>query len=181
MKKILLLGDSITEAFNTKTYLPEYNIINRGIYGDNSDNLIVRLDDELKNAHADCAFILIGTNDFAVGLDNRQILQNIRTILTRVSEFIKPENVVLISILPTLNIENRSNERINVVNNQFMELSAELGTLYWDLNATMKDSAGQLISDYTIDGLHLSEKAYLVWAEQLRSFIKRLNNQNTEN
>ena len=176
MKKILLLGDSITEAFNTKTYLPEYNIINRGIYGDNSGNLIARLDNELKNAQADCAFILIGTNDFAVGLNDQQILQNIQTILIRVSEFVKPENVVLISILPTLNIENRSNEKINVVNNRFMELSAELGTLYWDLNAAMKDSIGQLKSDYTIDGLHLSDKAYSVWAEQLRLFINRRSN-----
>jgi lysophospholipase L1-like esterase len=175
MKKILLLGDSITEAFNTKAYLPAYSIINRGIYGDNSGNLIARLDKELENAQADSAFILIGTNDFAVGLDNRQILQNIRSILIRISASIKPENIVLISILPTLNIENRSNERINIVNSLFNQLSFELGTRYWDLHAIMKDDSGQLRPGYTTDGLHLSEKAYSVWAEQLRTYIERCN------
>jgi lysophospholipase L1-like esterase len=174
MKKVLLLGDSITEAFNTKKYLPEYDIVNRGIYGDNSGNLIARLDRELENVRADCAFILIGTNDFAVGLDNRQILQNIRTILSRVSQSIKPENIVLISILPTLNIENRSNERIDIVNSQLKELTTELNTQFWDLNSSMKDATGQMQADLTIDGLHLSEKAYSLWAGHLKLYIARL-------
>ncbi len=175
MKKVLLLGDSITEAFKTKQYLPDYNIINRGIYGDNSGGLIARLDNELENAKADCAFILIGTNDFAVGLDNPQILHNLRTILMRLSQAIMPANIVLISILPTLNIENRSNERIDIVNHQLKELTCELGTQFWDLNSSMKDSTGQMQSDYTIDGLHLSEKAYSLWAEQLKKYIDSLN------
>ncbi len=175
MKKVLLLGDSITEAFKTKTHLPEYNIINRGVYGDNSVNLIARLDNELANAQVDCAFILIGTNDFAVGCVDRQILQNLRTILNRLSQLIKPENIVLISILPTLNIDNRSNERIDIVNNQLKELALELGTHYWDLNAGMKDAIGQMKAEYTNDGLHLSEKAYAFWAEQLKIYIDRLS------
>lgn len=175
MKKILFLGDSITHAFDTKAYLSEFDIVNRGISGDNSRNLMKRLDNELKITQPDCVFILIGTNDFAVGLNNREILSNIRTIINRVCASVKPERTVLTSILPTLNIENRPNKTIDLVNSTLQNLSSELGIHYWDLNTIMKDASGSLIPDYTIDGLHLSPKAYSVWAEQLRLFLKLKN------
>jgi len=46
-KRILLLGDSITESFNTQKLLSEFKIINKGISGNNSTHLLKRLDRDL--------------------------------------------------------------------------------------------------------------------------------------
>lgn len=171
-KKILLVGDSITASFDTRKLLPEFNIINKALSGNKSAHLLKRLQRELLASYPDIIFILIGTNDIAQGFTDKEILTNIRSILKSTSESILVKNIFITSILPTRNNEPRPNRRIRDLNKKIQIIADELNVNCLDLYSLFVDGTGQLMNDLTYDGLHLNEKAYLIWANFLRKLFK---------
>lgn len=175
-KKILLIGDSITEAFKTSELLPEYNIINKGIYGDNTTGVLKRIERDVIEENPDQVFILIGTNDFALERSDDELTSNICEIIELITENLDDVIVYLTPILPTKNIENRPNDRIRGVNEILKMLTEKYGIEYFDLYSQFVNSAGELDALYTIDGLHLSAEAYKKWAAYLKEELDRLPN-----
>ena len=171
-KKILLIGDSITASFNTRNLLPEFNIINKGLSGNNSAHLLKRLKRDLLASNHDIIFILIGTNDIAQAFTDKEILTNISSILEISSENIQVKNIFITSILPTRENEPRPNERIRELNKKIQIIANELKVNYLDLYSLFVDDTEQLILDLTDDGLHLNEKAYLKWTDFLKKLLK---------
>ena len=171
-KKILLVGDSITASFNTRELLPEFNIINKGLSGNKSAHLLRRLNRDLVASTPELIFILIGTNDIAQGFTDKEILNNIHSILDICLENIHIKDIFITSVLPTRDNEPRPNERIRELNKKIQIISGELKVNYLDIYSLFVDGTGQLFSDLTNDGLHLNEKAYLKWADFLRKLLK---------
>jgi lysophospholipase L1-like esterase len=166
------MGDSITACFNTKTLLPEFYIINKGLSGNNSTHLLKRLERDLLASNPDIIFILIGTNDIAKGFANAEIISNINSIIEITSENIPVNNIFITSILPTRNNELRPNERIRELNKKIQLMAEKLNVNYLNLYSNFVDETGQLIIDLTDDGLHLNEKAYLKWTDFLKELLK---------
>jgi len=173
-KKILLLGDSITASFDTKKLLPKFNIINKGLSGNQSTHLLKRFNRDLLSSNPDMLFVLIGTNDIAQGFTDSEIILNIRNILEIGSEKIQTKNIFITSILPTRKNEPRPNERIRDLNNKIKILAEELNVKYLNLYPLFADDLGALGADLTDDGLHLNENAYEIWANFLRQLFKEL-------
>ncbi len=166
--KILLIGDSITEGFKTGILLPNLNIINKGVYGDNSEGVLKRLNADVISHNPDIVYILIGTNDFAMGRNNGQLLDTLEKIAGLLKKTIHTGEIYFTSILPTRNIKNRPNRRINEMNELIKQLCVKRGTKYFNLHSAMTDETGLLNNKYTIDGLHLTDTAYQKWAEVLQ-------------
>ena len=173
-KKIILIGDSITNAFKTSELLPEFNIINKGVYGDNTTGVLARLQKDVIDENPDAVFILIGTNDFACEKTDEELISNINEIVESVIEDCGKAEIFLTPILPTKNIENRPNDRIRGVNLILYTLTQKYGIGYFDLYSQLISPGGELEAKYTVDGLHLSEEAYKVWAEFLRTELSLL-------
>ncbi len=172
-KKIVLIGDSITEAFKTAELLPEHNIINKGIYGDNTTGVLKRIEKDVIEENPDMVFILIGTNDFACEKTDDELTSNISEIIETLTENLEGTKIYLTPILPTKDIENRPNERIRGVNQILKMLTEKYGIEYFDLYNRLVNSAGELDSVFTVDGLHLSAEAYKTWAVFLKEEIER--------
>jgi len=170
-KKILLIGDSITWSFDTPRLLPEFNIINKGIPANNSTHLLKRLKRDLLATNPNIVFILIGTNDIAQGSGVSQISSNIRNILTLTNKNVPGKDIFVTSVLPTRNNDLRPNKRIRELNKKIKIIADELKVNYLDLHPIFTDETDQLIVDLTEDGLHLNEKAYVIWAEFLRKLL----------
>ena len=170
-KKILLVADSITASFNTRKLLPEFNIINKGLSGNNIAHLLKRLNRDLLASTPELIFILIGTNDIAQGFTDEEILNNLHSILDIRLENIHIKDIFITSVLPTRDNEPRPNERIRELNKKIQIISGELKVNYLDLYSLFVDGSGQLFFDFTDDGLHLNEKAYLKWADFLRKLL----------
>lgn len=167
IKKVLLIGDSITQAFSMNENLNDFNIINKGIYGDNTQGVLSRLQKDVINEYPDYVFILIGTNDLALERSDEQILETIHNIIDTLTSSLVLAEIYLTSILPTSNIENRPNDRINSINKNLMKMVNNFGVHYFDLASFFKDEKGELKSELTVDGLHLSEQGYQLWVEVL--------------
>ncbi|MBZ0198562.1 MAG: hypothetical protein K8H86_01755 [Ignavibacteriaceae bacterium] len=166
--KILLIGDSITNGFDTDKLLPDMEIINKGVYGDNSVGVLNRLANDVVTEMPDYVYFLIGTNDFAMGRSNNQLLETLKKTAELIKKYLPKSKIIFTSILPTRRIENRPNERINKMNELIKQLCAEYKAEYFTLHSAMKDKSGQMKIEYTNDGLHLTDAAYKTWAEILR-------------
>ena len=166
--KILLIGDSITEGFKTGILLPNLDIINKGVYGDNSEGVLKRLNADVISYNPDIVYIMIGINDFAMGRNNDQLLDTLEKIAVLLKKTIPAGRIFFTSILPTRNIENRPNSRINEFNELIKQLCTNRGAEYFNLHSEMTDETGLLNKKYTIDGLHLTGAAYQKWAEVLQ-------------
>jgi lysophospholipase L1-like esterase len=165
--KILLIGDSITEGFKTDLLLPRLKILNKGISGDNSEGVFNRLKHDVIAQAPDIVYILIGTNDFALGRSNDQLLETLENTAEILQTYLKKTKIYFTSILPTLDIEDRPNERINEMNLLISKLCERKGLEYFNLHYEMADEFGNLKEELTIDGLHLSNTAYKIWSQIL--------------
>lgn len=169
--KILLIGDSITDAFDTASNLPEYDIVNKGVYGNSTTETIDLLNEEFFASHPSVVFILIGTNDLVRDRSDDFIIDNIKCIAERTLELNGPSSIYITSILPVRDIENRSNIRILRLNELLRKLCVRKNYTYFDLAAYFTDEEGKLKAEYTEDGLHLTAKAYEKWTEILKGMF----------
>ncbi|PIQ09178.1 MAG: hypothetical protein COW71_07765 [Ignavibacteriales bacterium CG18_big_fil_WC_8_21_14_2_50_31_20] len=172
MKTILLIGDSITHGFESPELLLEYEVKNVGVSGDSTLEALNRITNSWLAPNPEYIFISIGTNDLARDRSNSEILKNIDKIIAEITSTIDRGSIYLTSLFPTRNNEPRPNERIVVINSQLEKLCEKLGIGFFNLHPHFVDEYGKLKSEYTDDGLHLTELAYKKWTEILRKFLR---------
>jgi lysophospholipase L1-like esterase len=168
---IALFGDSITEGFAAEEFLPQFHFANRGISGDVSEAMLLRLKESILDLRPDAVFVLIGTNDLAVGYSNGQIVATIREICGRISTALPDTRLILQSILPTRSDPTRPNDRIRQINASLKSVAREEGLLFFDLHALFANASGELPSEYSLDGLHLNGSAYAQWAKKMEPLL----------
>jgi lysophospholipase L1-like esterase len=159
----VMVGDSITQDFNTSEYFPEHIVYNRGIGGDTSSGVLSRLDVSVYDLKPKKVFLNIGTNDFE-RLDDRieGTFQRIQEICNKIKEFDSKIELYVISVYPVNpNVDKRTVGKRN--NQEITELNSKLskinGIYYLDLfSKLVKD--GVLNPDYTIEGLHFNQNGY---------------------
>ena len=178
---VVLLGDSITEGFEVSKYFPGRRILNRGIGADVIGNgmpaddprgVLQRLDNSVFGCAATDLFILIGINDLNSGRTVDSMEAGYRELLKRVREKRPDLRIVVQSVLPTRGIHAKQNAPVVDFNQRLKRLAPEFNCAFLDLHALLHDADGQLKAEFTEDGLHLTEPAYLVWRQQI---FKTLN------
>ena len=175
-QNVVLLGDSITEGFDVAKYFPGRHIINRGIGADVIGNalpaddvrgVVKRLDSSVYNCAATDVFILIGINDLGDSHTVDQMAQGYREILERIHTNAPTVRIHIQSVLPTRGHYAHFNPSVLEFNQRLQKLATEFGCDYLNLHDLMTDANGELKADFTVEGLHLKEPAYLVWREQI--------------
>ena len=163
----MLLGDSLTEAFDTDRYFPGKNVINRGISGDTAAHLAYRLD-EITSRSPGKVFIMIGINDLFNGSEPETLVREVRDIMQNILQCCPDTMLFLQSILPvhegSFLIIDDINLLIYRTNDLLKRECRELDITYLDLHSEFLDDTGQLESIYTFDGVHLTPRAYQLWA-----------------
>ncbi len=172
--QIVLLGNSITEdAKGWNDSIGITNITNRGISGDITDGIIVRLD-EIIYFKPLAIFLLIGINDiYAMNLPEgkqteKHIINNIIEILEKVRKNSPQTKLYLQTILPTHREDIKDQiKRINrgIIN----EVQPEVTVI--DLYSIFANDNDLMTNEYTTDGVHLNSYGYDIWINQIRSHI----------
>ena len=122
---VVFIGDSITEQGIWNEWFPKITTANRGISGETSAELVDRLESVIGKAKL--AFILIGTNDIALGVSEDEIVANTRTILEHVRGVAPEAKVVLESVMPR---QLKFRDRVTSLNRRLIELARETGVEY---------------------------------------------------
>lgn len=171
----VFLGDSITEYNNWSEMFINHEVANRGIAGDTTTGVLNRLG-ELVEQKPKSLFLMIGTNDLNQGIPQPTILSNYKEIVNIIQNGTPETKIFIQSVLPTndgfINGELRNNEVIIEFNKELENLSNELNVDYIDLYPLYLNSEEKLDEKYTFDGLHLTGKGYLLWANTVKNYIK---------
>ncbi len=163
MKKIVLLGDSITEL----NPLKHENILNLGVYGNTTMDVFLRLE-QLMELKADKVIFKAGINDIL----NKFSLEKSRDFYERILIILqkKFKEIILVSVLP---IENRSkiNLKIRKLNKVIEEIAIKNNLKFLDLYPLFCNENLNLKSGYSADGIHLSSKGYEVLNNEILKLI----------
>lgn len=173
----LFLGDSLTDYFYLESYFPNQPVVNSGIAGNTTDQILASMKTRVYDYNPSKIFLLIGTNDLRDGKSQEAVVQNIEKIIEEIQINRKQAEIFVESLYPvnasvSSAVGIRSNETIQNINAQLQEYCNEKDLTYIDLYAKLQDEQGNLQTQYTVDGLHLSDMGYQVVAEVLQEYLK---------
>lgn len=166
---IVFLGDSISERLPLDAAFPGRNMVNRGIGGDHIPGVIERLDVSVERLEPERVYLLIGVNDL-VWVKNKSIndfVAQYSELLTKLEKAAPEATILVESVLPTRGTWAKHNAKVDEFNALIRPLAEGKGFDYVDLHPWMSDAEGELIAEYTIDGIHLSLEGNLAWLECL--------------
>jgi lysophospholipase L1-like esterase len=169
---IVLAGDSHTQFYDSQEYLKDYQIVNRGIMGDNSAGLLNRFD-EITKGRPKKLFIEIGLNDIRHNISEDSILKNIRLMLIKAKHDSPTTIVYVVSIFPSSAVLNMFDPEyiIPVINQKIMSLCKGSGVTYIDVYTALSDK-GPLNKNYDCgDGIHLNAEGYSVYTKILKGYL----------
>ena len=177
---IIFIGDSIIEYYPLQELLgTSKTIVNRGIRGYQTGLLLKNLDAHLYGDAVDQIVLLIGTNDIGKDVPMMEALNNLESVIQIISRDYPLSQIKLVSILPVhegdeykQTVYIRKNDTIKAWNQAYQELaSAYMQVEYVSVFDKLLDQEGQLKSDYTTDGLHLSVSGYQTLSKALKDYI----------
>ena len=79
-RRVVFLGDSITDGWKLNQYFPAKPYLNRGIGGQISGQMLGRMKADVLDLKPRAVVVLAGTNDLARGVSERAIRNNLETI-----------------------------------------------------------------------------------------------------
>jgi hypothetical protein len=153
--QIVMLGNSITAECEWRELLQNDAIVNRGIIGDGTFDILDRLTPIIQ-AKPKKIFLLIGVNDLLFH-PLSIIGENYEKIVKRITEE-APETQL-------------KNEDINTLNGQIFELSKKYKITYIDLASKVKNRDASLREELSLDGIHLNGKGYQILGENLKKYV----------
>ena len=178
-KRIVLMGNSITEGWTN--FYPEYfknkDIINRGISGQTTPQMLIRFKPDVIDLNPDIVVILAGINDIAENTGPSSI-KMITDNITSMAKLAKSHNinVILSSILPAYDFPWRTkikpHYKILKINETLQEYAIKNGHVYLDYFSTLHDGNNGLIKKYGIDPVHPNKDGYIVMSKLLDQAIE---------
>jgi lysophospholipase L1-like esterase len=176
---VVFLGDSITDAWDNEGYggfFPGRGYVNRGIGGQTTPQMLVRLRPDVLALKPKVVVLLAGTNDIAGNtgpMTDEDIQQNIAAMAELAAAH--GARMVLASILPVSNYHvrpetmppqtiRRPMPRILALNAWIRQYAAAHGHVYLDYFPAVADAQGLLREELSADDLHPNAKGYAVMA-----------------
>lgn len=172
--KIIMLGNSITAECEWSELMQNPDIINRGVIGDGTGDILERLDPIIA-AKPKKIFLLIGVNDLMF-LPLSKIQEFYEKIVLRLVTETPSTQLYLESILPIHNDLRRNgmkNEDIDALNQFIEQVAKKYQLTYIDLNSAFKNTEGSLRQDFSLDGIHLNGEGYLLFKKIVEPYINR--------
>lgn len=174
---VVFLGDSITQGWGDalSESFPGLKVANRGISGDTTRGMLVRLDGDVLALHPKAVVMLMGTNDLEEGADPATVAANVILILKQLREQDAAMPVVLCHVFPSSATKARPAEKIRKVNEYLAEAVREAPQVTlldtWTLFA---NSDGDARPEEFPDLLHPNALGYAKWAAALRPVLATL-------
>ena len=180
-ENIVFFGDSITEGYNVKEFYDEFRVVNSGISGNTTEDLINRIDRDLYNYNPSTVIIQIGTNDIRASIKDEEIINNLKTIIKGIRKNRKNASILIESIYP-LNRDmdaeywndvnpDYNNKHIIKLNNDIKELCKKESIKYIDIYTSLLDNNKNLKEVYSKEGLHLTDLGYYKVTRIIKKFL----------
>jgi lysophospholipase L1-like esterase len=180
---VVFLGDSITQGWGggLGAAFPGVKVANRGISGDTTRGVLIRLADDVLSLDPPVVVLLIGTNDLEEGASPETIAANFKLIRSAIEQHDARTKIVLCQVFPSSASKKRPADQIQAVNALYLAAvkgdSRVIPIETWKLFA---DENGDAPLAQFPDLLHPNEVGYARWAAALRPIFATLGLSETE-
>jgi lysophospholipase L1-like esterase len=180
---IVFIGDSITNRWESTAGIDAWNalkdkygkLVNLGIGGDGTQNVIWRLENGEYPAGVDTGYVmlLIGTNNTGGLSSANSIAAGVAKIIEIVHGRSPGAKIILFSILPRswnnddADLKAFRPPLIRAVNEILAGYDGHSNVQYYDLGQFFVNQDGSLNTGLFSDGLHLSAEGYGIWKDKI--------------
>jgi lysophospholipase L1-like esterase len=174
---VVFLGDSITQdwADGLPSSLPDWKIANRGISGDTTRGMLVRLHEDVVRLQPKGVVFLGGTNDLEEQATPETVAGNVRLILADLRAARPEMPIVLCEVFPSSATLQRPRDRVTRLNALYGALAAaDPHVTLLSTWAVFADHLGDAKPSEFPDLLHPNEAGYAKWAAALHPVLSRL-------
>lgn len=180
---VVFLGDSITQGWGTS--LPKrfsgMKSANRGIGGDTTRGMLVRLQEDVLSLEPAAVVLLMGTNDLEIGLEPAVAAENLKGILAAIKKHEPALPVVLCQVFPSSPEKQRPREKVQELNRLYADLvRGDKQVTLLDTWTLFAGEDGEADPRWFRDLLHLNPAGYDRWAAALRPVLATLGFLETE-
>lgn len=174
-------GDPTSQyAWWLKNLHPEWDVLNRGINGQRTDEIAGRFTRDVLAAAPHAVVIIAGVNDVYQGLPASHAIEHLRTMYARAHE--ADIAVVAGSILPFNTATSDQNLRMREVNDWIRSHARGDARVHFvDTRSAAADRSNNDLLDESPDGLHPSPDGYRRVAEALAPVISDLTGRTSPN
>jgi lysophospholipase L1-like esterase len=176
-RRIVFLGDSITYRWDLGKFFPELEVINRGITGQTTSEMLVRMRPDVIKLHPVAVVILGGNNDFHVDCGPMSLGSTQDNIRSMVELAHQHGIAVVVGTIPILNsalaAEGIDLESARRYNDWLRTFCRGEQCAIADYQLSLR-AAGGHPSEYLSDGVHPNDKGYVAMAEAIRAALRRV-------
>ncbi|MCD8116894.1 MAG: GDSL-type esterase/lipase family protein [Oscillospiraceae bacterium] len=176
---ILFCGSSLMGGFDVGTYLAEdgYDIStgNMSMGGTIIADFAAACQEQIVALNPGAIFINIGSVDtdrIRDGIfDMDYMMDSYEALLIYLQEELPDCEIYVMAYYPATENSQRDNSIVDEANEKTEALAGELGVNFVDITYVLKNEDGYLISDYSADGIHLTDEAYRLVYGELKAYI----------
>ena len=178
--RVVFLGDSITDGWDLARYFPGKPYVNRGISGQTTPQMLVRMHPDVVHLQPAAFILLAGTNDIARNT-GPETLEMVEDNFRAMCELAASHNIKIILCLLTpvsdytkrKQTENRPPADILSLNHWMESYARDVHAQLADYYGALVDDKGMLREGYSDDGLHPNAKGYELLAPVAEAAIER--------
>lgn len=179
-RRVVFLGDSITDFWKLAQSFPDKPYVNRGISGQTTPQMLVRMYPDVIDLKPAALIILAGTNDISrnTGPETLTMIEENFQAMTELAQA-HGIKVILCSVMPVSDYTKdkqtvaRPPANILRLNAWMREYAAKVHAVFADYYAATVDEKGMLREGYSDDGLHPNAKGYELVAPVAEAAIEK--------
>jgi lysophospholipase L1-like esterase len=181
-RRVVFLGDSITDLWKLPEYFPGKLYVNRGIGGQITAQMVLRFHQDVVELQPAAVIINAGINDISNTLQITNIPE-IESNYEAMAEIAHTHGVRVIfaSVLPINNyteysrgfLAERPPEQIRELNRWLKDYCGKNGLVYLDYYSSLIDGNQMLRRELTADGLHPTADGYKIMAPLAEKAIQQ--------
>jgi lysophospholipase L1-like esterase len=171
---LVFLGDSITQGWgDVGSSFPGIKTANRGIGGDTTRGVLIRLKEDVLALNPSGVVLLIGTNDLEENAAPETSAGNLKLIITALRQHDPSMPVVLCQVFPSSKAKARSADKIRKVNALYrLAVADEPQVTVLDTWSLFANVHGDAKDEEMPDLLHPDIVGYAKWAAALRPVLE---------
>ncbi len=178
--RVVFLGDSITDIWNLQKFFPGKPYVNRGISGQTTPQMLVRMYPDVIDLKPAAVIVLAGTNDIAqnTGPETSKMVEENFQAITELAQA-HGIRVILCSLTPVSDYTahpqttRRPPAQILELNAWIKSYAARVHATFADYYSALVDSNGMLRNGYSDDGLHPNERGFALLAPVAEAAIEK--------
>jgi lysophospholipase L1-like esterase len=179
-KRVVFMGDSITDIWKLADQFPGKPYVDRGISGQTTPQMLVRMYPDVIDVKPAAVAILAGTNDIAhnTGPETLTMIEENIEAMTDLAQA-HGIKVILCSVTPISDYARnpqsvqRPPADILKINAWMKDYAAKVRAVYADYFTALVDDKGMLKEGFSMDGLHPNQKGFDLMAPVIEAAIQK--------